>query len=176
MNKAILIGNLGDDPELRSTQSGTAVLNLRMATTESYLDRDGARKERTDWHNVTIWGKRGEALAKILAKGSRVCIEGRIQTSSYDGKDGTKRYKTEINATNVLLLGGPRGAPADEDRQRDDRGRDDDRRPAPRDDRDDRRPRDDDRRPPPRRDDRRDRRPAPRDDFAPPLDDADLPF
>jgi single-strand DNA-binding protein len=173
MNKAILVGNLGADPELRHTQGDQAVLNLRMATSESWVDRDGEKKERTDWHNVVIWGKRGEALAKFLTKGSKVLIEGRIQTREYE-KDGQKRYATDIVAMNVELLGGRSNG--------DDRGRDDDRRPAPRDD--DRRSRDDDRdrgrrEPPPRdarRDDRRDRRPAPADDFAAPGGDEDLPF
>src|SRR5204863_5655241 len=83
-----------------------AVLNMRLATTESYLDKDRVRKERTDWHNVVVWGKRGEALAKILTKGSSLFIEGSLRTSSYDDRDGNKRYKTEIIANNVLLTGG----------------------------------------------------------------------
>lgn len=109
LNRVMLLGNLGADPELRFTQGGQAVLNLRLATTESYLDRDKVRKERTDWHNVVIWGKRGEALAKILGKGSTLFIEGSLRTSSYDDKEGNKRYKTEIVANNVILAGG-RGA------------------------------------------------------------------
>ncbi len=109
LNRVMLLGNLGADPELRFTQGGQAVLNLRLATTESYLDKDRVRKERTDWHNVVIWGKRGEALAKILAKGSTIFIEGSIRTSSYDDKEGNKRYKTEINANNVILAGGRGG-------------------------------------------------------------------
>ncbi len=109
LNRVMLLGNLGADPELRFTQGGQAVLNLRLATTESYLDRDKVRKERTDWHNVVIWGKRGEALAKILAKGSTIFIEGSLRTSSYDDKEGNKRYKTEIVANNVILTGGRGG-------------------------------------------------------------------
>lgn len=108
LNRVTLLGNLGADPELRFTQAGQGVLNIRLATTESYLDKDRQRKERTDWHNVTVWGKRGEALAKILTKGSRILVEGRLQTSSYDDREGTKRYKTEVVASNVLLAGGPR--------------------------------------------------------------------
>ena len=115
LNRVTLIGNLGQDPELRFTQSGQAILNLRLATTEKYLDRDGNKKEQTDWHQVTIWGKRGEALAKFLRKGSRLCVEGSIRNSSYE-KDGTKRYKSEVNARNILLLG---------DGRRDDSGRQD---------------------------------------------------
>lgn len=114
LNRVMLLGNLGADPELRFTQGGQAVLNIRVATTESYLDKDRVRKERTDWHNVVVWGKRGEALAKILGKGSSVFIEGALRTSSYDDRDGNKRYKTEIHATNVLLTGRGRGAPAEE--------------------------------------------------------------
>ncbi len=114
LNKAFLMGNLGADPELRFTQSGQAVLNLRLATTESYLDKDKVRQERTDWHNVVIWGKRGEALAKILKKGSTVLIEGSMRTSSYDDRDGNKRYKTEVIAENVILAGGRGEAPVEE--------------------------------------------------------------
>jgi len=115
LNRVMLLGNLGADPELRFTQGGQAVLNMRLATTESYLDKDRVRRERTDWHNVIVWGKRGEALAKILTKGSSLFIEGSIRTSSYDDRDGNKRYKTEIVANNVILAGGRgRGMPAEE--------------------------------------------------------------
>src|SRR5512139_1278723 len=112
LNRVMLLGNLGADPELRYTQGGQAVLNLRLATTESYLDKDRVRKERTDWHNVVIWGKRGEALGKILSKGSTIFIEGSIRSSSYEDREGNKRYKTEIVANNVILAGrgGGRGA------------------------------------------------------------------
>src|SRR4051812_26458044 len=107
LNRVILIGNLGQDPELRFTQSNQGVLSLRMATTESYFDTNTKeRKERTEWHTVVVWGKRGEALNKILSKGSRICIEGRLQTRSWEDKTGSKRYTTEVNAQNVILLGG----------------------------------------------------------------------
>lgn len=109
LNRVMLLGNLGADPELRFTQGGQAVLNLRLATTESYLDKDRVRKERTDWHSVVVWGKRGEALSKILGKGSSLFIEGSIRTSSYEDREGQKRYKTEIVANNVILAGS-RGA------------------------------------------------------------------
>jgi len=105
LNKAMLIGNLGQDPELRYTQGGKAVLNMRLATSESYQDPDGNRKERTDWHSVVLWGKRAEALSKFLAKGARIFVEGSIRTSSFEGRDGQKRWKTEVNARNVILLG-----------------------------------------------------------------------
>lgn len=109
LNKAILIGNLGTDPELKYTQGGQAVLRLRLATTESYLNKARERQERTEWHTVVIWGNRAEALNKILSKGRSICVEGRIQTRQWDDKDGNKRSTTEINATNILLLGGGRG-------------------------------------------------------------------
>jgi single-strand DNA-binding protein len=104
-NRVQLLGNLGADPDLRFIASGQAVLHLRLATTESYLDKDKQRQERTEWHNVTVWGKRGEALAKILSKGSSVFIEGGLRTDSYE-KDGQKRYKTEVVAKEVVLTGG----------------------------------------------------------------------
>jgi len=117
LNKVLLLGNLGADPELRVTPGGQAVLKLRLATTESYLDRSNTRQERTEWHRITIWGKRGEALAKILTKGDRIFIEGRIQTSSYE-KNGEKRYSTDIIANNVILAGGRRGGGVDSDQPR----------------------------------------------------------
>ena len=104
LNKVMLLGNLGADPELRVTPAGQALLKLRLATTESYLDKSNTRQERTDWHSITVWGKRGEALAKILAKGSSIFVEGSLRTSSYE-KGGEKRYRTEVIATNVILAG-----------------------------------------------------------------------
>ena len=109
LNRVMLLGNLGADPELRYTQSGQAVLNMRLATTESYLDKNKVRQERTDWHNVVLWGKRGEALAKFLTKGTTIFVEGGLRTSSYDDKEGNKRYKTEIHANNIILAGRGRG-------------------------------------------------------------------
>ena len=105
LNRVMLLGNLGAEPELRMTGGGQAVLKLRLATSESYLDRNKARQERTEWHSVVVWGKRAEALAKILAKGSKIFVEGGLRTSSYDDRDGNKRYRTEIVAQNLLLLG-----------------------------------------------------------------------
>jgi len=109
-NRVMLMGNLGADPELRFTQGGQAVLNIRLATTESYLDKDKVRRDRTDWHTVTVWGKRGEGLAKVLKKGSSIFVEGSLRTSSYDDKDGQKRYKTEVIANNVILGSRGKGA------------------------------------------------------------------
>jgi single-strand DNA-binding protein len=121
LNRVMLFGNLGADPELRTTSGGQAVLKLRLATTESYLDRNRARQERTEWHSVTVWGRRAEALSRILSKGSRLFVEGALRTSSYDDKDGNKRYRTEIVANNIILgssgsgAGRQGGAPARSD-------------------------------------------------------------
>jgi single-strand DNA-binding protein len=110
----MLLGNLGADPELRMTSGGQAVLKLRLATSETYVDKNRQRQERTEWHNVVIWGKRAEALAKILTKGTRIFVEGGLRTSSYEDRDGHKRYRTEVVCSNILLQGsgggGGRGA------------------------------------------------------------------
>ena len=108
LNKVILLGNLGQDPELKFTQGGQGVLSLRIATSESYWDKkSNDRKETTEWHTITVWGKRGEALSKILNKGDRIAVEGRLQTRSWEAKDGSgKRYGTSVIATNVILAGG----------------------------------------------------------------------
>jgi single-strand DNA-binding protein len=109
LNRVMLIGNIGADPELRSTATGMAVLRIRMATTESYLDRDKNRKEQTEWHSITVWGRRGEALHAILTKGKQIFVEGALRTSSYDDKEGIKRTRTEIVAKEVILCGGRDG-------------------------------------------------------------------
>lgn len=117
LNRVMLLGNLGAEPELRVTGGGQSVLNLRLATTESYLDRNRVRQERTDWHNVVIWGKRAEALSRILSKGSKLFVEGSLRTSSYDDREGNKRYRTDVIATNIILAGAARGGgPATADR------------------------------------------------------------
>jgi len=113
LNRVMLLGNLGADPELRVTPGGQAVLKLRLATNETYLDRNNVRQERTEWHRVTVWGRRAEALGKFLQKGHLLFVEGRLQTSSYE-KNGEKRYSTEIVATNIVLAGGGRGARGEE--------------------------------------------------------------
>ena len=134
LNKVLLIGNLGQDPELRHTQGGDPVLSLRVATTEKYLDRDGNKQERTEWHDVSMWGKRGEALSRFLSKGSKLYVEGRIETKKYTDRDGNEKYRTGINARDIILLGDSQGGGGrrddrdrgrDDDRRRDDRGRDD---------------------------------------------------
>ncbi len=109
LNRAILLGNLGADPELRHTQNGTAVLNIRLATTESYLDRNRERKERVEWHNVVVWEKRAEGLARILQKGDKILVEGSIQSREYEARDGGKRTSTDITARNIVLCGGGPG-------------------------------------------------------------------
>ena len=127
LNKVMLFGNLGADPEFRTTSGGTGVLKLRLATTERYKDAGGEWQDRTEWHRVTVWGKRGESLSRILSKGSTIFVEGSLRTTSYDDKDGVKRYTTEINASNVLL--GGRGSDGGQGARRETRGAD---RPAQR--------------------------------------------
>ena len=109
LNRVMLLGHLGQDPELRMTPSGQAVLNMRLATTESYLDRNKVRQERTEWHSIALWGKRAEALSKYLTKGTGLFIEGGLRTRSYEDRDGNKRYRTEVVATNVIFVGGAGG-------------------------------------------------------------------
>lgn len=104
LNEVTLFGNIGADPELRVTNGGQAVLKLRLATTTSFLDRNNTKQERTEWHSVSIWGKRGESLAKFLKKGERLLIKGEIRTSSYE-KDGEKRYRTEVVGREVFFAG-----------------------------------------------------------------------
>ena len=108
INKAILIGNLGRDPELRYTQNGQAVVNFSLATSENWTDKSGERVEKTEWHRIVAWGKTGELCAQYLSKGRTVYIEGRIQTRDWEDKEGVKRQTTEINANTVQFLGGPR--------------------------------------------------------------------
>jgi len=105
VNKAILVGHLGADPELRHTQSGTAVATFRVATTERYNDRSGERQERTEWHRVVAWAKLAEICNTYLKKGKQVYIEGRIQTRQWEDQSGNTRYTTEIVANNMVMLG-----------------------------------------------------------------------
>jgi single-strand DNA-binding protein len=112
INKAILIGRLGADPEVRYTPSGVAVANFNIATSEEWKDKDtGEKKERTEWHRIVVWSKLGELCGEYLSKGRQVYIEGRIQTRSWDDRDGNKRYTTEIVATDVQFLGGRDAGP-----------------------------------------------------------------
>ena len=113
LNKVIIIGNLGADPELRYTQSGQAVCNFTVATNESWKDKDGEWQERTEWHKIVVWGKQGENCEKYLSKGRQCCVEGRLQTREWEDKDGNKRWTTEIVAQNVQFLsGGEKSAPS----------------------------------------------------------------
>lgn len=104
VNKAIIIGRLGADPELRYTPSGQAVTSFNMATNEAWRDAAGATQERTEWHSIVVWGKLAETCAEYLKKGSHVYIEGRLQTRSWDDQNGVKRYKTEIVAQRMQML------------------------------------------------------------------------
>ncbi len=107
INKVILLGNLGKDPELSYTQSGTARCKFPLATGETFTNNAGERQERTEWHNIVVWGKQAESVGKYLQKGRQVFVEGRIQTRSWDDeKTGQKRYMTEINAQRVVFVGG----------------------------------------------------------------------
>lgn len=106
VNKVILIGNLGADPELRSTQTGQSVCSLRLATSEKYKDRDGNMQERTEWHKVVVWGPQAETVNKYCKKGKQIFLEGRIQTRKWQDKNGADQYTTEIVAENVRFLGG----------------------------------------------------------------------
>ena len=116
VNKVILIGNLGADPELKYTPSSRALCNLRIATTDVFKDKGGQRQERTEWHRVTVWGDQAENCSKYLSKGRSVYVEGRLQTRSYD-KEGQKHYATDVVAERVVFLGsggGGGGAPGGE--------------------------------------------------------------
>jgi single-strand DNA-binding protein len=104
-NRVTLLGNIGADPELRVTIGGQSVLKIRMATSETYLDKNRVKQEKTEWHSVVCWGKQAEALARFLQKGSKIFVEGSLQTSSYD-KEGTKVFRTEVNAKSIILCGG----------------------------------------------------------------------
>ena len=105
VNKVLLIGNLGNDPEVRYTADGVAVARFRVATNEIYNDRDGNRQEQTEWHRVVAWGKLAETCGKHLVKGKAVYLEGKLRTSSWE-QDGTKRYRTEIVVQTLRMLGG----------------------------------------------------------------------
>ena len=112
VNKVILIGHLGADPEMRVMPSGTPIANLRVATTEVWNDRTtGQRQEKTEWHNIVVWGKQAETAGQYLTKGRQVYIEGRIRTRQWQDQQGQKRFSTEIVALNMQMLGarGERG-------------------------------------------------------------------
>ena len=106
INKVILIGNLGNDPEMRHTPNGAGVCEFRLATNEAWTDKQGQRQERTEWHRVVVWGKKAEVCSKYLSKGRQVYVEGRLRTRSWEDKEGNKRYTTEVVANDVQFLGG----------------------------------------------------------------------
>ncbi|GAB4121755.1 MAG: single-stranded DNA-binding protein SSB1 [Wenzhouxiangellaceae bacterium] len=113
INKAIIVGNLGADPEVRSTQGGITVTTINVATSESWRDKNtGENREQTEWHRVVLWGKLGEIAGEYLRKGSQVYIEGKIQTRKWQDQSGQDRYTTEIKANEMQMLGGGRGGSA----------------------------------------------------------------
>ena len=105
LNKVMLIGRLGKDPEMRATSDGTSVANFSLATSEFYNDRSGTRQEKTEWHNIVAWRKLADLSKRFLVKGRQVYVEGRLQTREYTDRDGNKRKTTEIVATQLVLLG-----------------------------------------------------------------------
>jgi single-strand DNA-binding protein len=113
VNKVILIGNLGADPELRYANTGAAVANLRLATNEVWTDKSGERQERTEWHRVVVWGKQAENCAKYLKKGRGAYVEGRLRTREWEDQAGNKRFTTEIQAQTIQFLGGRGDMPSE---------------------------------------------------------------
>lgn len=111
LNKAMVIGRLTRDPETRTTPSGQNVCNFAVATNRTWTDQGGSKQERVEYHNVVSWGKLAEICSQYLTKGKKVYIEGRLQTQDWEGKDGVKRYKTEIVAENMIMLDGGGAAP-----------------------------------------------------------------
>ena len=105
VNKVILLGNLGNDPEVRYTPSGKTVANFSLATTEQWTTKDGAKEEKTEWHRIVAWGRLGEICGEYLHKGKQVYIEGKLQTRAWEDRDGNKRYTTEVIALGMQMLG-----------------------------------------------------------------------
>jgi len=106
VNKVIIVGNLGQNPEVRQTQSGASVAQFSVATNDSWMDKAGQKQERTEWHRVVVWGKQAENCQQFLAKGRQVYVEGRLQTRQWQDKEGQTRYTTEVHAQTVQFLGG----------------------------------------------------------------------
>ncbi len=104
VNRVIILGRLGTDPEVKYTQGGTAVTRFNVATNESWLNKEGQKEEKTEWHRIVVWGKQAENCGQYLAKGRQVYVEGRLQTSNWEDKDGNKRYTTEIIAQTVQFI------------------------------------------------------------------------
>lgn len=113
VNKVIILGRLGQDPELKYTPSGAAVCNFSLATSETWNDKNtGQKQEKTEWHRVVVWGKLAELCNQYLSKGRQAFVEGKLQTRSWDDKNGQKRYTTEISATTVQFIGGASAQPS----------------------------------------------------------------
>jgi len=110
INKAILVGNLGKDPEIRTIENGRKVATFSLATTESYKDKNGERVDQTEWHNIVFWGPIADVIERYLKKGSQIYVEGKIRTRSYEDKDGNKKYITEILGDKMTMLGAPKGS------------------------------------------------------------------
>lgn len=110
VNKVILVGRLGQNPEVRYTPSGSAVANFSVATNEAWTDKSGQKQERTEWHRVVVWGKLAELCNQYLQKGRQCYVEGRLQTRSWQDKDGQTKYSTEVQAQTIQFLGGQAGA------------------------------------------------------------------
>lgn len=108
VNKVILLGRLGADPEVRALESGTKVASIRLATTERYKDKNGVQQENTEWHNVVLWRGLADITEKYLKKGDQIYVEGRIKTRKWTDKDGNDRYNTDIVANEMTMLGGSR--------------------------------------------------------------------
>ncbi|OFZ19601.1 MAG: single-stranded DNA-binding protein [Bdellovibrionales bacterium GWB1_55_8] len=113
VNKVILVGRLGQNPEVRYTPSGAAVANFSVATNESWQDKSGQKQERTEWHKVVVWGKLAELCNQYLAKGRQVYVEGRLQTRQWQDKDNQTKYTTEVQAQTVQFLGGQSTGPGE---------------------------------------------------------------
>lgn len=113
VNKVILVGNLGADPEVRFTPGGQSVANFRIATSESWQDKAGTKQERTEWHRIVVWGKLAELCGQYLKKGRQCYVEGKLQTREWTDKEGKKNYSTEVIAREVTFLGGKGGAATD---------------------------------------------------------------
>ena len=105
INKVILVGRLGTDPEMKNTSTGQKVTRINIATSESWVNREGERQEKTEWHRIVVWGKLAETCAQHLSKGRQVYIEGRLQTRSWETENGDKRFSTEVVASQVIFLG-----------------------------------------------------------------------
>ena len=112
VNKVIILGRLGQDPELRYTPGGAAVCNFSLATSENWTDKSGQKQEKTEWHRIVVWGKLAELCNQYLSKGRQAFVEGKLQTRSWDDNNGQKRYTTEISATTVQFIGGASASPS----------------------------------------------------------------